>query len=44
MLSWLRHGLEQPRRDLVGVGVEEAEPAEAGQGGQGFEELWRGRR
>ncbi len=34
-----RHGLEQPRRDLVGIGVEEAEPAEAGQGGEGFEEL-----
>ena len=27
----LRHGLEQARGDLVGVGVEEAEPAEAGE-------------
>jgi hypothetical protein len=40
----LRHGLEQARGDLVGVGVEEAEPAEAGQDGEGVEKLWRGRR
>ena len=26
-----RHGLQEPRRHLVGVGVEEAEPAETGQ-------------
>ena len=35
----LRDGLEQPRRDLVGVGVEEAEPREAGQDGEGVEQL-----
>ena len=33
-----RHGLEQVRRDLVWVGVEEAQPAEAGKDGEGVEE------
>ncbi len=31
-------GLEQVRRDLIGVGVEEAQPAEAGQDGECVEE------
>ena len=43
MLSWLRDGLEQPRGDLVGVGVEEAQPAEAGKHGEGVEQRGRGR-
>ena len=33
------HGFEQARGDLVGVGVEEAEPAQAGERGEGVEEL-----
>ncbi len=32
------HRLEQARGDLVGVGVEEAQPAEAGEDGEGVEE------
>ena len=35
----LRHGFEQARGDLVGIGVEEAQPAEAGEAGEGFEQL-----
>jgi hypothetical protein len=34
-----RDGLEQARGDLVGVGVEEAEPLEAGERGEGVEEV-----
>ena len=34
----LRHGFEQPRGDLVGIGVEEAQPLEAGQHGEGVEQ------
>jgi hypothetical protein len=34
-------GFEQARGDLVGVGVEEAQPAQAGQDGEGVEELAR---
>ena len=33
------HRFKQAGGDLVGVGVEEAEPAEAGQGGKGVEEF-----
>ncbi len=34
-----RDGFEQARGDLVGVGVEEAQPLEAGEGGEGVEEV-----
>ena len=34
-----RDGVEEARGDFVGVGVEEAEPAEAGEWGEGFEEV-----
>ena len=32
-------GFEQARGDLVGVGVEEAQPAQAFERGEGFEEV-----
>ena len=32
-------GFEQPRGDLVGIGVEEAQPLEAGERGESVEEV-----
>ena len=37
----LRDGFEQARGDLVGIGVEEAEPAEAGEDGEASSRLAR---
>ena len=39
MVAVTRHGFEQARGDLVGVGVEEAQPAQAGQYGERVEQL-----